>query len=129
MGTYPLDPKGQLILIPVTVIGPRKPHAARMILDTGASYTMVDPDILVDVGYDLAQAPESRPITTASGTEYCSFIKIKALTALGYTMKGVEICVHSLPPNLPVRGLLGLNFLRHFNLHLRFLDQILEISK
>ena len=39
------------------------------------------------------------------------------------------IYTHSLPPNLPAKGLSGLNFLRYFNLHLRFLEKVLEISK
>ena len=126
MSTYPINLESGVLLIEAKIIGQRMDTSVRMILDTGATYTMIDPDVLVDVGYPLSQVKDKRAITTASGIEYCPFLKIKALSTLGHALKGVEICAHSLPPGIPARGLLGLNFLRYFNIHLNFLDGHLE---
>ncbi len=129
MSTYPLILKPGVILVETDVVGPKKTNSVRMILDTGATYTMVSPEILIECGYDLSRSGDRRAVTTASGIEYTPFLRVRALSSLGYTMRGIEVCAHSLPPNLPARGLLGLNFMRHFNIHFRFLDQVLEISK
>lgn len=126
---YPLSLKSGVILVDTEIIGPKESRYARMILDTGATYTMVSPDILIGGGHDLAKVTRKNPITTASGIEHCPFIKIRALSAFGHTMKNVEVCAHSLPANIPARGLLGLNFLRHFNVHLNFLEDTLILNK
>lgn len=129
MLTYPLSVNQGVILVNIKVIGPKTESFVRVMLDTGATYTMLSPETLMEIGYHPSQTSTKHLITTASGVELCSFIHIKALSALGHTMKNIQVYAHSLPPNLPAEGLLGLNFLRHFNLHLRFLDQVLEISK
>ncbi len=127
MQKYFLDPSSQVILISALIVGPRNAHNIRLILDTGASFTLISPEILVRVGLDPVAVLNKRPITTASGIEYVPFLKIPTLQLLGVERHDVEVCAHSLPSNLPARGLLGLNFLRHFNLHLNFLDKELKI--
>lgn len=129
MSNYPLNPDRGVILIDTTVIGPKRKHTFKAILDTGASYTLVDPAILIMAGYDVGRAKQRKPITTASGIEYCPFINVKAFETLGHSLRDLEICVHSLPSNLPAKGLLGINFLKYFNVDLHFLDRSLILSK
>ena len=129
MAKFPLDlrQRHQVILLTATLIGPERLHTIQLILDTGATYTMISPEILVRIGCDPSQSIEKSPITTASGIEYVPFVIIPTVRALGVSRDHVKVCAHSLPSNIPARGLLGLNFLRHFNLHLNFLDQEMEI--
>lgn len=128
MPIFSFDPKSAVILVKVTIEGPLRSHVTRMILDTGATYTMVAPEILIDIGNDPAVSKARRAITTASGTEYVSFVNVPLIKTLGVEQKNIEVCAHGLPPNLPARGLLGLNFLRHFNVHLNFLSGKMEIT-
>ena len=116
-----------VILVTATLVGPITSHNIQLILDTGASYTMISPEILIRIGCDPSQTLYKKPITTASGVEYVPFLIVSSLKVWGVERKNVEVCAHSLPPNIPARGLLGLNFLRHFNVHLNFLDRNITI--
>lgn len=127
MRQFPLDFKSQVILVPAIIVGPKNAHTINLILDTGATYTLISPEILLRIGADPAGTTDKQAITTASGIEFVSFLKVPFIKALGVERNDVEVCAHSLPSNMPARGLLGLNFLRHFNVHLNFLERKLEI--
>lgn len=126
---FPLDTSQQVILVAATVVGPKQSHNIRLILDTGASFTMIAPEILVRIGCDPAECQTKKPITTASGLEYVSFLKINTLQALGVECQELEVCSHSLPSTLPARGLLGLNFLRQCNIQLNFLQRQMIVTR
>src|SRR3989338_121255 len=128
MAKFPLNlARDHVIILTATLIGPERSHAIQLILDTGATYTMVSPEILVRIGCDPSRYLEKSAITTASGIEYVPFITIPTVRALGSDQHEVKVVAHGLPPNIPARGLLGLNFLRHFNVHLNFLDEEVEV--
>lgn len=127
MPIFHLDINARVILVDAVVRGPARDHAVRMILDTGSSYTLLAPEILLDIGCDLYKSVRRGPISTASGLEYTTFVSVPSIEALSQRVKSLDICVHSPPPTIPARGLLGLNFLRHFNIHLNFLDGNIEI--
>ncbi len=71
----------------LAVIGPRTSRSLKLAVDTGATYTMLPPDLLLDIGYD------------------------HTLKCLGLGVRNVEVIAHHLPPESPVEGLLGLNVL------------------
>jgi predicted aspartyl protease len=78
-------------------------------------------------GYDPATSATRVAITTASTIEKAPLITLRRVRVLGVEAKQVEVVVHDLPPKSRVDGLLGLSFLRHFNIHLLFRDGVLEI--
>ena len=127
MNQFSLDLRSQVILIPAVIIGPKSAHTINLIFDTGATFTLISPEILLRIGADPAKAENKRAITTASGIEFVPFLKIPLIKTLGVERNNIEVCAHSLPSNLPARGLLGLNFLRHFNVHLNFLEKRMKI--
>ncbi|MBI4430608.1 MAG: clan AA aspartic protease [Candidatus Omnitrophica bacterium] len=122
MTKFPLDLASQVILVNVTLTGPVRLHNIYLILDTGATFTMISPEILLRIGLDPTKSEKRRTICTASGIEYVPFLTVPSIKAIGAERKNIEVCAHTLPPNIPARGLLGLNFLRHFNIPLNFLD-------
>jgi predicted aspartyl protease len=81
-------------------------------LDTGATCSTLNWDILVAVGYDPAKTKGRIKVTTGSGIEYLPLVKIKKLVAWGKERKRFPILCHTLPPSATVDGLLGLDFLR-----------------
>jgi predicted aspartyl protease len=89
-------------------------------LDTGATWTLVSWDAAVLVGCDPASVQQRTPITTGSGVEYCPKLNLRIVEALGKAVKNLEILCHTLPPTSRVDGLLGLNFLRRFDVRLNF---------
>ncbi|MGH8584057.1 MAG: retroviral-like aspartic protease family protein [Gammaproteobacteria bacterium] len=101
-----------------------------VVLDTGASFTVVATDILVQLGYDPANPLlERQRIVTGSGIEYAPRITVRSATAIGQKVTRLEILCHDIPAESGVDGLLGLNFLRHFKLTLRPHKGIIELTK
>ncbi len=101
-----------------------------VVLDTGASFTVVATDILVHLGYDPANPLFTRQrIVTGSGIEYAPRLTLRSVTAIGQKVANLEVLGHDLPAESGISGLLGLNFLRHFRLTVRFRKGIAELTK
>lgn len=56
--------------------------------------------------------------------EYVSVITIASFKSLGIEVKGLEVVCHDLPPQSPVDGLLGINFLIHYPPFIEFYSHI-----
>ena len=104
----------ELLSVYAVVAGPRTWRSLKMALDTGATYTMLPPDLLFDVGYDPTKAQRHLELSTANGLVVVPLLRIGTLRCLGLTLKDVEVVAHHLPPESPVEGLLGLNVLTHW---------------
>ena len=117
---YQFDPKAGIILVKTKVYGPRGDAIINLALDTGATWTLVSWETAVLVGYDPASIQQRTAITTGSGIEYCPKLNLLRVEALGKSVSSLEVLCHTLPPTSRVDGLLGLNFLRQFNVSLNF---------
>lgn len=92
-----------------------------VVLDTGASFTVIATDILVHLGYDPASPLLTRQrIVTGSGIEYAPRMPLRSVTAIGQQVTNLEVLGHDLPAESGISGLLGLNFLKRFRLTVRF---------
>ena len=118
--SFRLDPKAGLILVKVKLYGPRGDTVVNLALDTGATWTLLSWETAVLVGYDPASIQQRTPITTGSGVEYCPKLTLQGVEALGKRVNNLEALCHTLPPTSRVDGLLGLNFLRGFDVRLNF---------
>lgn len=127
MAEAPLAASSPIILY-VELIGPRTSRIITMALDTGALFTVIPIETALAIGYDPVKTPKRVELVTASGIEFVSRLTVRTVRCLGQTVKNVDVICHNLPPQSPVKGLLGLNFLSHFNVHLNFLFGRLELS-
>ena len=118
--SYRFDPKAGLILVKTKLYGPRGDAIVNLALDTGATWTLISWETAVLVGYDPASIQQRTPITTGSGVEYCPKLNLRGVEALGKAVKNLEVLCHTLPPTSLVDGLLGLNFLRRFDVRINF---------
>jgi predicted aspartyl protease len=101
-----------------------------VVLDTGATVTLIATGILTQLGYDPANpALDRQRIVTGSGIEYAPFITLRSASAIGQKVANLEVLGHDLPAESGVDGLLGLNFLRQFKLTIRFRQGIVELIK
>lgn len=125
---FPLDPQKPLIPVDVLLEGPQGRQFVHMALDTGASYTLVPTSTLIAIGYDPTRAPTRIEFIGASRVERRPLLRIDALQALGVRLLNVEIVCHDLPTQSPVRGLLGLNVLKHLSVHLDFPQRALRVK-
>jgi predicted aspartyl protease len=101
-----------------------------VVLDTGASLTILATDIMARLGYDPANPDLDRQrIVTGSGVEYAPRTAVRSATAIGQKVANLDVLCHDLPSESGVDGLLGLNFLRHFKLTIRFRKGIIDLSR
>ena len=118
--SYRFDPKAGLVLVKTKFYGPRGDTVVNLALDTDATWTLISWETAVLVGYDPASIQQRTPITTGSGVEYCPKLNLQRVEALGKMVKNLEVLCHTLPPTSRVDGLLGLNFLRRFDMRINF---------
>ena len=116
----PFDPKAGLIVVPTEFHGPNGVGVLRLALDTGANTTLVNLGPLLRLGYDPTVTSERVQITTASGVEFAARVLVKKFTALGRARLNFPVLGHTLPLNIGVDGLLGLDFLRGSRLAVNF---------
>ncbi len=122
MGCVSFDSTKNLIIVDIDVEGAdgRKLLTLPVVLDTGASSTIIPREVASSLGYDLARVTQQVKIVTGSGVEYVKVIMARKLTAIGEPIEDIEILCHDLPEESKVDGLLGLNFLRHFDIDISF---------
>ncbi len=113
-------PESGLIFIEAEISGPRGQAGARLILDTGASSSMLHPDVLRSAGYEPDASTELARITTGSGAATAPRLVVTRLTALGRHAIGLRLVAHDLPREANADGLLGLDFFRGLALTIDF---------
>ena len=114
------DAREGLVVVPVSISGPRGTAQLRLALDTGASSTLVAPFHLEAIGCDPGLGQERVQVTTGSGVEFVVRLKVSKISALGQNLRDFPVLGHTLPPSATVDGLLGLDFLRGTRLEIDF---------
>jgi aspartyl protease family protein len=109
-----------LILIDAEVSGPSGKADARLLLDTGATSTALNPIVLRSVGYDPDAATESVRLITGTTAVTVPRLMVNRLSALSQHKIGLRLLAHTLPTSAGLDGLLGLDFLRNHVLTIDF---------
>jgi hypothetical protein len=124
MGIDRFNPNNPHIIVRARLFGPSGVEWVDLILDTGATHTVIDETVAFRLGYDLSSAP-TVSLTTVSGTTQASVIAVRQIFALGETVGDFQVLALPLPIQLRADGLLGLDFLRWRNLFCNFRRGIL----
>jgi hypothetical protein len=91
-----------------------------MALDTGASRTVINRDVLVYLGYDPSQATQQVAIVTGSSTGSVPVVTVQRFRCLGQVRTGFDVLCHQLPASAGIHGVVGLDFLRGLVLTIDF---------
>lgn len=112
------DPRAGIILVTATIYG-RVDLKARLVFDTGATYCMLPHRIInaLDIKINPKNVTQT---TTASAVETSPIVKLPVVEVLNEKVENVTCLVRDLPPMSNIDGLLGLSFLKHFNVHIDF---------
>ncbi len=124
---FRFDPKVDSIVLWATAKH-RKAYQVTLVLDLGASYTQLPRRVIEAIGCRIPKRAKRIKVVTAGGVKRAPLIRLKQLTALRCSVNNLDVLCLDLPPEAKVDGLLGLNFLRHFNLYLKFKEGIIEIQ-
>jgi clan AA aspartic protease (TIGR02281 family) len=110
--TVPLERIGSLFVVTVQVNGTRP---TKMILDTGASHTILSYGVARDLSLWSHHRATSMTMHTAGGTVQAEVVPIDSIRIGEAEVRDLEAAIYDLPEAPPnIEGLLGLNVLGHF---------------
>ena len=114
----PFATHAELILVEAVVASRRTTVSARLVLDTGAVYTTVTPELASDLGYSARDGIRPTRVHTAVGSEEGYVLEVNEFFALGVAMQRFPVHVFDLGHD-DIDGLVGLNFLNRLNYEIR----------
>jgi clan AA aspartic protease (TIGR02281 family) len=107
-----------LIFVRGRIAGPRGTRIARFVLDTGAVFTTMTPELAADIGYSARDGIRRTRVHTAIGSEQGYVLEVATLSVLGVAMRSFPVHVFDLGHD-DIDGLVGLNFLNQLNYEVR----------
>ena len=108
------------IALEVSIGGPKGTATLLMLLDTGSTFVALPTIVAERLGYDTANPIETVVTTTASGSVRAPIVMLASVSALGAELTDVPDMCLDLPAQAHFQGLLGLSFLRRFDVDLHF---------
>lgn len=108
--SYPFERTDENSLIELTA--EMNDSSFAVILDTGATHTVIDFGVLIEEGYLLDDTKGLVFFETANGIKEANIFQVKQLTCLGITRANFEISAYLLDdPQASAKGVIGLDFL------------------
>ena len=89
---------------------------------------MVDTFALEFAGYQLGSSQEYSSFYTASGEIRVPLVEVQQFEALGQTKENFIVAAHTIPNNSAIDGLIGLDFLKAFDLRINFKNSMITLS-
>ena len=109
---YHLDKCGNLLLLKAAVGGADGGVVVlRLLLDTGASFTVLPVEALETIGCETHRPLRRVRMVAASGVIVAPVVAVPWFHCLGRRMEGFLVAAYTLPPGTFVDGLLGMDFL------------------
>jgi predicted aspartyl protease len=102
-----------------------------LLLDTGASFTIIQPQIIQNLGYDLKKSLKTEILTGVGGNIiYAQITKMNCFSCIGTEIQDFKIRAYDpkLPPQLRVNGILGMDFLKAAGAIISINDSIIACS-
>ncbi len=123
------DPASDLIIVKARIWGPRGMTPVSLALDTGSAHTVIAAGLIDDLGYNPRQGEQIATVRTAVGKEQGYLLRISRFWALGFAVSDFRVHVFDLPDGFGIDGLIGLSFLRQFNVELRLAEGRLLVDR
>lgn len=120
------DLVGDLMGVNAVIVGPTGRAEVSLILDTAAVMTTLVPSVAESIGYSSALRV-GRSVTRTAAAEEHGYIVRTEVSTLGFTMPDHRVVVADL--GYGIDGLLGINFLRHFNIEIRFAERRILVEE
>lgn len=114
--SMPLERLGSLFVVTIQI---NETRPARLILDTGASHTILSHAIARDLGLFSLRPVASVTMHTVGGSVQADMVQVDSIRIAGAEVRNSIAAIHDLPDAPPdIEGLLGLSVLRQFDVTL-----------
>jgi predicted aspartyl protease len=109
---YQLQRQGNLVTLRAYVADQDNIYRGiRLLVDTGATYTVLPVGFLSTLGYDVSNSTRKIPIAAAGGILQVPLVEVKRFSCLGCSADNFAIVALNLPLNSAISGLIGMDFL------------------
>ncbi|MEE9494644.1 MAG: retropepsin-like aspartic protease [Gammaproteobacteria bacterium] len=122
----PLQREGQHFIVTVEVNGRWQ---ARLLIDTGATLTILTPDFVQQSGLSLPNTSKTGRFSTANGSVRAPVFEIDSLAVASWQVNSIEVGVLPLGNGQSIDGLLGMNFLQYFQFFIDQRSAVLRLSR
>jgi len=119
---------GDLIIVNAFLTGPRKAAIGRFVLDTGAAFTTMTPELADVIGYSVRDGVRPTRVRTAVGSEEGYLLRVAELDVLGVAISSFLVHVFDLGHE-DIDGLPGLSFLYELNYEIRSAERRILVEK
>lgn len=127
MADFPYRVDKKLIVIPVVLHGKAGSLMSEFILDTGASFNIVDHSLISAPGYSARDGIGLSTVSSVVGKERGYRIIIKGLETLGRKINDAEVACHDLKDQ-GIEGLVGMAFMELFDWCIHSKRQIISVG-
>jgi clan AA aspartic protease (TIGR02281 family) len=124
--SIPFEKQGQVVIVEATL---NKKTAAKFVVDTGASYTMISSAMAKELDIDTEQNRRTAPFQTANGIIQAPLVSLESISVGGMEIRNLTAAVHDVLADSRVAGLLGLNFLSNFRMDIDTQKGVLHLEK
>jgi clan AA aspartic protease (TIGR02281 family) len=100
-----------------------------MALDTGARLSVISPAAAEELGFGADDLEPSITVTGATGATRAAMVRIDSVSVLGLEVRNVRAICHALPPRLQLDGILGIDYLKHFNIAINHEVEEITLAK
>lgn len=122
------EPKSPLLIFPGTVEF-RDSRTAWLALDTGASMTTISESTLLAIGFTPETMGQLTTFGDASRSHLVRKVTLKSFSLTRARVENLEVLCYTFPEEYGIDGVIGLNFLRQFNISLDFQRGVLMLRK
>ena len=122
----PFNPDASLLVFPCAIEF-QDVRTVWLALDTVASTTTIRESDLRNIGYSRESFTDIVSFSDASQSHLVPRVTLKSFSLAGARIDNLEVLAYTIPDGID--GVIGLNFLRHFNLNLSFEQGSLTLER
>jgi predicted aspartyl protease len=125
---YPFERWWNLIVVRAAIEGEHDIQVVRLVIDTGCSRSMLSGSRLEAIGCDPSASRQRRRVLTADAIVVVPQVTLRRLHCFGKALENFPVLCHTLPFNTHVDGLLGMDFLRAFDIAIHVRRGYVEVE-
>ena len=128
MKHYRLTVRNELLFTRAALEHQNRIRVVNLLVDCGSTYTILSWEVILSLGLHPAAALTRRRVMAANGLLVLPEVEVDAFHALGQSIEPFPLSAHTIPLGSQVDGVLGMNFLRRFDMDLNFKQATVRLS-